>query len=90
MARELRRQIRHLDRCIQLLHYVDLRTYKAGRALFASDAGLALWLCAPEPSLKGMVPLLCCEPPKAGGRSATSSQHWHTAFLCDDRDSFIR
>lgn len=71
MARELRRQIRHLDRCIQLLHYVDLRTYKAGRALFASDAGLALWLCAPEPSLKGMIPLLCMRTAK--GRRAVGN-----------------
>ncbi len=61
MARELRRQIRHLDRCIQMLPYVDLRTYKAGRAIFANDSGLALWLCDPEPSLKGIVPLICMQ-----------------------------
>lgn len=64
LARELRRQIRHLNRCIRLLRYVDLRVYEAGRAIFASDAGLTLWLCDPAPSLKGMVPLVCMRTAK--------------------------
>lgn len=68
MARELRRHIRHVNCCIRLLHYVDLRVYEAGRAIFASDAGLALWLCDPAPALKGMVPLVCMRSAK-GRRS---------------------
>lgn len=71
MARELRRQIRHLNRCIRLLPCVDVRAYQAGRAIFASDSGLALWLCNPEPSLKGMVPLICMRTAK--GRRAVGN-----------------
>lgn len=71
MARELRRQVRHLNRCIRLLPYVDLRTYEAGRLLFVSDAGLALWLCDPMPLFQGMVPLFRMRTAK--GRRAISN-----------------
>lgn len=58
MEREIRRQTRHLTRCIGLLRHVDRRVYNAGRDIYLDNAGFVSWLCAPEVALKGVPPLI--------------------------------
>lgn len=53
----LRRQMRHLDRCITLVSMVDEEIYSLGRDIFRNDAGLALWLTEPAAVLRGAIPL---------------------------------
>ncbi|KAB2906891.1 MAG: DUF2384 domain-containing protein [Dechloromonas sp.] len=57
LAAGLERQVGHLRRSILLLDRVDPEIYRAGRSLFSSDLGLALWLSEPARSLGGRVPL---------------------------------
>lgn len=54
----LRKEIRHYERCVVRLPALDAEIYALGRELFSTDAGLALWLCAPARALSGKIPLV--------------------------------
>jgi uncharacterized protein (DUF2384 family) len=51
------RQVRTYNRLRRLLHLIDADVLQAGRMLFTTDSGLALWLCEPVQALGGKVPL---------------------------------
>jgi len=53
----IRKQIRHLNRCLPLVSNIDPEIYALGRDLFTNDDGLAQWLTEPNPSIRGKVPL---------------------------------
>jgi uncharacterized protein (DUF2384 family) len=54
----LNSQIRHYERCRQLLPQVDEEVWAVGLELFVDEGALARWLCEPARSLGGQVPLL--------------------------------
>lgn len=68
LAAGLERQIRRLRRSSQLLGRVDPEIYRAGRDLFSSDLGFALWLSEPARALGGRVPLVIMRTKKGRAR----------------------
>lgn len=54
----LGKQVRHLNRCVQLVSNVDTEVYKLSRDIFSTDDAVALWLTEPAPSLRGAIPLV--------------------------------
>lgn len=77
-ARQLRRleatidvKLREYQRMRLLLCNVDQEVFKAGIQLFQSEAGLALWLCAPALALGGKTPLRVMRTAK--GRKTVAS-----------------
>jgi uncharacterized protein (DUF2384 family) len=60
----IRTQIKHYQRCLTLVRYVDEAVLSAGMDIFSSDAALALWLCEPTETFRGKAPLLLARTAK--------------------------
>jgi hypothetical protein len=66
----LKLQIRLYQQCLNLLPALNVEVYLAGMELFATEAALALWLCAPARAFAGKLPIRVARTAKGRKRVA--------------------